>query len=256
MRPLRLTTASSSPALILEIPAAEVERTVYAIKRLSSSFRAASLEGDVGLDARRDRFRRRRTRSSRGLRRRRSCSRRADALPADSAHPAWILASGFGDRCRRSPRPWPRSSRRPPRRSSPCHPAAARFRGRRRPPCHASRRYFTADVSPDPTATTRTRRDGSTAAVLRYFDAKAFTPILLLPDDPAGESRIALSGGPFEKATVENLASGVRRDFELKGAPVLTLDLSRGPARRRPDTGGPRRRAKRRRPSTSARRED
>ncbi len=89
-------------------------------------------------------------------------------------------------------------------------------------------RYFTADVSPDPTATTATRRDGTALTLVRYFDAKAFAPILFLPEDSARDARISLSGGPFARATVENLASGVKRDFELKGAPVLTLDLSRG----------------------------
>ncbi|MFY9550634.1 MAG: hypothetical protein WAU32_05735, partial [Thermoanaerobaculia bacterium] len=88
--------------------------------------------------------------------------------------------------------------------------------------------YFRGEVSPDPTPTRRTARDGSSAAVPRYFDAKAFTPILLLAQDPVGEVRIELSG-PFVRATVENLASGVKRDFELQGAAALTLDLSRGP---------------------------
>src|SRR5262245_17555217 len=39
----RLATASASPALILELPDAEVERTVYAVKLLSSTFRGASI---------------------------------------------------------------------------------------------------------------------------------------------------------------------------------------------------------------------
>ena len=37
-----LSTAHGAPALILEIPTDEIERTVYAVKRLSSSFRGAS----------------------------------------------------------------------------------------------------------------------------------------------------------------------------------------------------------------------
>ncbi len=222
----RLTTASSSPALILTIPAAELERTVYAIKRLASSFRAASLEGKIGL--------------ARGEplppETDEELAAYVDALvlapggrlPADSARAAWV----------RTPA------------SETLSPIAAALQALQSTPGAALvavpsggrtvtdadtatlsrlQRYFTGDVSPDPTATTRTRRDGSTAPVLRYFDAKAFTPILFLPDDPSGEARIALSGGPFQKASVENLASGVRRDFELKGAPVLTLDLSRGP---------------------------
>ena len=90
-------------------------------------------------------------------------------------------------------------------------------------------RYLTADVSRDPTATTRTRKDGSSAPVLRFFDAKSFTPILLLESDPSGETRIDLSGASYARASVENLASGVKRDFDLKGAKALTLDLSKGP---------------------------
>ncbi|HEY3202994.1 MAG TPA: hypothetical protein VGL03_04970 [Thermoanaerobaculia bacterium] len=89
--------------------------------------------------------------------------------------------------------------------------------------------YLTADVSRDPTATHLTRKDGSTADVLRFFNAKAFTPILLLREDASGEARIEPPGGPFDRASVENLGSGARRDFDLRGARALTLDLSRGP---------------------------
>jgi hypothetical protein len=90
-------------------------------------------------------------------------------------------------------------------------------------------RYWTKDVSRDPTATRATRADGSAAAVLRFFDAKALTPILLLPSDPAGTVSIELSGGPFTKVSVENLATGAKRDFDLAGAKTLSLDLSKGP---------------------------
>ncbi|MFN2385880.1 MAG: hypothetical protein ABR576_06285 [Thermoanaerobaculia bacterium] len=89
-------------------------------------------------------------------------------------------------------------------------------------------RYLTPDVSRDPTATRATRADGSEVPVARFFDAKAFTPILLLSSDPAGTVRIALTGGPFARASVENLASGARRDFEIGGAGVLTLNLAQG----------------------------
>src|SRR5262249_17378509 len=89
--------------------------------------------------------------------------------------------------------------------------------------------YFTADVSRDPTATRATRPDGSAADLLRFFDGKKFTPILFLPQDSAGAARIELSGGPFVRAAVENLATGAKRDFDLKGAAVLDLDLSKGP---------------------------
>jgi hypothetical protein len=88
--------------------------------------------------------------------------------------------------------------------------------------------YLTEDVSRDPTPTRATRPDGSTFDVVRFYDGKKFTPILLLPEDPAGRVRVELSGGPFSKASAENLGSGVKRDFELKSAPVLDLDLSRG----------------------------
>jgi hypothetical protein len=90
-------------------------------------------------------------------------------------------------------------------------------------------RYLTADVSRDPTTTRLTLKDGAGAASLRFFDAKTFTPILLLPGNPAGEARLELPEGTIAKASVENLASGVRRDFEVKGARALTLDLSKGP---------------------------
>src|SRR5262249_43586134 len=48
-------------------------------------------------------------------------------------------------------------------------------------------------------------------------------------EDPSGSGAIEVSGGPFAAASVENLASGVKRDFDLKGSPTLTLDLARGP---------------------------
>ena len=89
--------------------------------------------------------------------------------------------------------------------------------------------YLTDDVSRNPEMAKAARRDGTPFDVLRFFDAKKFTPILLLPQDPSGAATITLAGGPFAKATVENLASGVKRDFDLRGAKVLTLDLSKGP---------------------------
>ena len=89
--------------------------------------------------------------------------------------------------------------------------------------------YLTDDVSRNPEMTKAVRRDGTPFEVLRFFDARKFAPILLLPVDPTGAAAIELSGGPFAKATVENLGSGVRRDFDLRGAKTLTLDLSKGP---------------------------
>jgi hypothetical protein len=90
-------------------------------------------------------------------------------------------------------------------------------------------RYWTENVSRDPAPTSARRADGTAVDVHRFFDAKAFTPILLLPRDTAGAAVIELSGGPFAKASVENLASGAKRDFELRGAGTLELDLSKGP---------------------------
>ncbi|HEU5248495.1 MAG TPA: hypothetical protein VFW15_00785, partial [Thermoanaerobaculia bacterium] len=89
--------------------------------------------------------------------------------------------------------------------------------------------YWTADVSRDPTATAAARADGTRFPVLRFFDGKKFTPILFLAEDPSGRVTIELSGGSYAKASVENLATGGKRDFELGGARTLTLDLSRGP---------------------------
>jgi hypothetical protein len=109
-------------------------------------------------------------------------------------------------------------------------------------PLRHLQRYWTADVSRDPTATVATRADGSRFPVLRFFDGKKFTPVLLLPEDPAGRVTIELSGGTYAKASVENLASGVKRDFELRGAKTVELDLARGPLAvvlepaKRPDT--------------------
>jgi hypothetical protein len=89
--------------------------------------------------------------------------------------------------------------------------------------------YWTKDVSPDPTATKITRADGTALPSLRFFDAKTLTPVLVLAEDAAGASQIELSGGPWAKASVENLETGARRDFDLKGARSLALDLSKGP---------------------------
>jgi hypothetical protein len=90
-------------------------------------------------------------------------------------------------------------------------------------------RYWTADVSRDPTPTTATRADGTRYAVLRFFNGKKFTPILLLAEDISGFVTIELAGGSYAKASVENLSSGAKRDFELRGAKTLVLDLSKGP---------------------------
>ena len=90
-------------------------------------------------------------------------------------------------------------------------------------------RYLSADVSRDPTVTSATRTDGSIFPVMRFFDAKAFAPILLLPRDLSGSVRVGLTGGTFARASVENLLTGARRDFEVGGAAALTLNLAQGP---------------------------
>ncbi|HEY6065776.1 MAG TPA: hypothetical protein VIY96_06440, partial [Thermoanaerobaculia bacterium] len=103
-------------------------------------------------------------------------------------------------------------------------------------------RYWTIDVSRDPTETMATRANGARFRVLRFFEAKKFTPILFLAEDAIGRATIELTGGTYAKASVENLASAAKRDFELHGAKTLELDLSRGPLAvvlepaKRPDT--------------------
>ncbi|MEP6769655.1 MAG: hypothetical protein ABJC61_13360 [Acidobacteriota bacterium] len=86
--------------------------------------------------------------------------------------------------------------------------------------------YFTEDVSPDPTKTAVALADQSYEAV-RFFDAKKFTPIMFLHQSP--RAQVSVSEGALASAAVENLASGARRDFDLRGAKVLTLDPSSGP---------------------------
>jgi hypothetical protein len=220
----RLANASSSPAVILELPEAEAElaRTVYAVKLLSSAFRGASPAGLVGLDRTGDIPSEELAPYVDALVR-----RPGETFPEESERRQWLLAMPSASAS-------PTSNALTALSTAPRSTLVVVPRGDRAvteadaAALARLQRYFTTDVSPDPTKTTGTRRDGTPVVLLRYFDAKAFTPILFFPQDPAGDVRIALSGGPFDKATVENLASGVRRDFELKGAPALTLDLSRG----------------------------
>lgn len=87
--------------------------------------------------------------------------------------------------------------------------------------------YLTDDVSADPTPTSGSLPDGTPVELARFFDAKRNAPILLLTGDPPGRASIELSGGPFEKADVEMLATGATRTFEIHGAPRLALELSR-----------------------------
>ncbi len=222
----RLATLRSAAGAVLELPAPDdPERFAYAVKRLSSIFRSGSPDGPVALDVPR----------APDAALEEDLAAYVDALvarpgrpgPAETTLRTWVLAS-------------------PTATASATGAAIAAFvefpqavlvaviAGER--PLTAAeletlartQAYLTADASRDPTATRIARRDGSTVGALRLFDAKTFTPVLLLPDDPAGPSSIELSGGPFETASVENLTSGARRDFDLKGSPTLTLDLSKG----------------------------
>lgn len=226
----RLAALRSAAGLMLSLPAdADAARLVYAVKRLSSIFRSGSPEGRVALYAD--------TRLSGDAAE--ELAPYLDALvlrpgraPGEEApERVWAIApvgaaDSAVDAVLAALAEHPRATL-----------AAALSEGRPLSTADADAlarlaKYFTADTSPDPTKTSVTHRDGSRTEALRLFDAKSFAPTLLLASDAsgaAGEARIELSGGPFERASVENLASGARRDFELKGGAVLTLDLSKGP---------------------------
>jgi len=70
---------------------------------------------------------------------------------------------------------------------------------------------------------------GQPIPIAATFDPKALTPVLFLPRSAAGAARLELEGGPYSRASVENIASGARRDFDLTGAKTLVLDLAHGP---------------------------
>jgi hypothetical protein len=205
-------------------PVAEADRFSYAVKRLSSIFHAGSPQGKLALDPA----------APLGPDMAEDLAPYFDSLvvrpgeeaPASPGHPLWVLTSraegasaivaALGALAA-----FPRSSLvglsgEPA--ADPADVAALERLGR----------FLKGDVSYDPTATPTTRVDGSAAPVLRFFDAKAFTPIVFLPRDPSGTVRVELSGGPFDRASVENLRTGARRDFEVRGAKVLNLDLSAG----------------------------
>ena len=230
-----LAALRSAKGVVLEMPAASDEtRFAYAVKRLSSAFRSGSpgapvaldVEGEISpsledeieayVDALVDR-------ESRPPARLRAIARRwalarfqdprggpvSDVLRAIAREPtAEGILSLAG--VLQNPEPGPRFE-----------DAAAEALGR-------LQTYLTDAVSRDPTPTEATWPDHTVKPVLRFYDGKAFTPILLLPQDPAGTVRINLSGGPFRRAAVENLSSGVKREFDLAGGQVLTLDLSQG----------------------------
>jgi hypothetical protein len=234
----RLAAVHPAAGLMLSLPAhAEPDRLAYAIKRLSSIFRSGSPEGKVALYA---------DEAPAGdaaeelapyvdaliVR----AGRTAGTPAAESSQRVWVIApvgaeappastgstGSAVDSVLRALAERPRATL-----------AVAVAEGRPLTDADVEGlarlgRYLTIDASPDPTKTVLTHKDGSKAEALRFFDAKTFSPTLLLASDPSGEARIDLAGGPFERASVENLASGARRDFEIKGGAVLTLDLSRG----------------------------
>jgi hypothetical protein len=223
----RLAAVKAAAGAVLELPgASDAERFNYAVKRLSSIFRSGSPEGQVALD------------SAQALdaEAREELAPYVDAVvlragqaaPAESTQRVWVLTApsepgGAAAAALAALETFPQSTLVAVLGGSNAVSAAevdtlARMQ-----------QYLTADASRDPTATRVLRKDGAKVEALRVFDAKTFMPVVLLPQDPAGAVSIDLEGGPFEKAAVENLASGVRRDFELKGAKTLTLDLSKGP---------------------------
>ncbi|HTR03570.1 MAG TPA: hypothetical protein VMN82_10280, partial [Thermoanaerobaculia bacterium] len=223
----RLARVRGAAGLVLTLPDTDdAERFAYAVKRLSSIFRSGSPDGAVALEAARP--------PEPALEE--ALAAYVDALvvrpgtaaPAESALRTWVFTAPSASAS-------PTVAALSALERSPQSTLAGVLAGDR--PLTPGEvdtltrlaSYFTADTSRDPTATRISRRDGSKIAALRLFDAKKFTPVLLLPEDPAGAVSIELSGGPFQAASVENLASGARRDFDVKGAPTLTLDLSKGP---------------------------
>ena len=229
-----LSALHSASGVLLEAPApSDAARFAYAVKRLSSAFRGASPSAPVALAS--------------GGPLSQALEDELDAyvdalvqweggapIPLETIAARWTL-SRLSD-----PRTSPASAIiraiGSEQKTGLTVTLAGLLRGEQAPPIGDAafealgriQAYLTEDVSRDPTPTRATRPDGSALDVLRFYDGKKFTPILLLPDDPAGSARVELSGGPYSRASVENIATGARRDFEVNGASVLTLDLSRG----------------------------
>jgi hypothetical protein len=90
-------------------------------------------------------------------------------------------------------------------------------------------KYFVENVAPEPPTAKAAAADGRAIPLVEALDPKELTPLLFLPRDPAGTARIELPSGNFAKASVENLTTGARRDFDLAGGRTLALDLSKGP---------------------------
>ena len=89
-------------------------------------------------------------------------------------------------------------------------------------------RYWAEGLGMERTEIRATAADGKEIPLLASLEPKALTPILFLPQEASTSAHLQLEGGPFAKASVENLATGAKRDFEIKGAPRLDLDLSKG----------------------------
>jgi hypothetical protein len=99
--------------------------------------------------------------------------------------------------------------------------------------------YLKENVSRDPSPLSATQWVARPSAplgwetrpyeVVQFFDAKAFTPILFLPQSASPRVELELPANVYASASVENLESGARRDFTLTGAKILTLDLTKGP---------------------------
>ncbi|MDQ6891868.1 MAG: hypothetical protein M3167_04225 [Acidobacteriota bacterium] len=226
----RLARFSKFGFALLDLSASEgaPERIPFAVKRLSSAVRAVTPDARVGLDL-----------GSRPAGEE-DLSPYADALvlraeaaavpPQSGASAAitgrWILlraaASGSGAsdviRALEGVRRDSLGSVSLAARES----AAADEPGRRQ--LERMQAYLTADVSPDPTPTTVSVGPESYSA-LRFFEAKRFTPIVFLHESPL--ARLELADGTYASASVENLGSGARREFDLKGAKSLALDASK-----------------------------
>ena len=189
----RLTAAKGAAATILAIPASEdAERFAYAVKRLASVARSASPDGRIALDT-------------------------PEKLEGDLGEQLSPYDDALVVRPDDPPRPdseqrlWVVTGAGPGSPADAAIAALARFPRAELVAVESGdaplddaglaalsrlQRYFTGDVSADPTATSVRRVDGSAATAVRYFDGKTFTPILLLPNDPnpSGKLAVELSG--------------------------------------------------------------
>jgi hypothetical protein len=222
-----LAKLQSAAGLVMTLPVStDAERFAYAAKRLTSIFRSGSPDGQIAMD----------TAQALDAAAAEELAPYVDALivrpgtavPAEATQRIWVLAAATDART-------PTSVALSAFVEFPQAVLVGVLAGDK--PLEAAQLetlsrlqvYLTADASRDPTATPVTRKDGTTVQALRVFDAKTFTPVILIPDSPGEPVSIGLEGGPFSKAAVENLASGARRDFELKGSKTITLDISKAP---------------------------